>query len=103
MYTGEANQNGKRYVFSLEWYAPAENMTGTFTGDQIADYTYNGGLIVNNMPKLATEIVADEVFFVDSKSESTANPGEHIPGSYTSTPAEAPKFEEIDTGEDFPF
>ena len=59
MYTGEANQNGKRYVFSLEWYAPAENMTGTFTGDQIADYTYNGGLIVNNMPKLATEIVAD--------------------------------------------
>ena len=57
----------------------------------------------NGQKHYATEIVADEVFFVDSKSESTANPGEHIPGSYTSTPAEAPKFEEIDTDEDFPF
>ena len=59
MYTGEANQSGKRYVFTLEWYAPAEDMTGTFTDDQIADYTYNGGLIINNMPKLAKEIVAE--------------------------------------------
>lgn len=58
-YTGEASQSGKRYVFSLEWVAPAEDMTGTFTGDQIAEYSYNGGLVINNMPKLATEIVAE--------------------------------------------
>ncbi|MGN0236274.1 MAG: hypothetical protein ACI4BD_08235 [Paludibacteraceae bacterium] len=58
-YTGETTQSGKRYVFTLEWYAPAEDMTGTFTGEQIAEYTYNGGLIISNMPKLATEIVAE--------------------------------------------
>ena len=58
-YEGNTTQKGKRYQFTLEWYAPAEDMTGTFTGDRIADYTYNGGLIVSNMPKLATEIVAE--------------------------------------------
>ena len=59
IYEGNTTQKGKRYQFTLEWYTTAEDMTGTFTGDQITDYTYNGGLIVSNMPKLATEIVAE--------------------------------------------
>ena len=54
----------------------------------------------------ATDIVADEAFFVDSKSESTATAEQappFIPDSYTAAPTEAPKFEEIPQDEDLPF
>ena len=54
----------------------------------------------------ATDIIADEAFFVDSKSESTATTEQappFIPDSYTAAPTEAPKFEEIPQDEDLPF
>lgn len=48
--------------------------------------------------RFATEVVADEVYFVDSKADNQA--------SYPTEPAfqqQAPKFEEIDADEDLPF
>ena len=52
----------------------------------------------------ATDIVADEVYFVDSKAESNSeSPKEYIPNAYTAPAAKAPQIEEIDTDEDLPF
>ena len=56
--------------------------------------------------RYATEVVADEAMFVDSKNESGApsqfNDSYNAP-SYSSAPASAPKFEEIKTDDDLPF
>ena len=58
--------------------------------------------------RYATDIVADEVMFVDSRQDSNAASGGYTPDAYStpsfSTPAaSAPKFEEIKTDDDLPF
>lgn len=61
------------------------------------------------MKHYATDIVADEVSFVDSRNEgSAAGQGQYTPDAYTtpsySTPVDsAPKFEEIKGDDDLPF
>ena len=56
--------------------------------------------------RYATEVVADEAMFVDSKNESGAAGG-YATDSYNapsySSPASAPKFEELKTDDDLPF
>lgn len=59
----------------------------------------------NGQKHFATDIVADEVSFVDSRSESAAAQADQagfVPPAYTA-PAEAPKFEEIKQDDDLPF
>lgn len=57
----------------------------------------------------ATDIIADEVNFVDSRSESGApshasyTPDAYSAPSYASDAAAAPKFEELKTDDDLPF
>ena len=56
----------------------------------------------------ATDIIADEVNFVDSRSESSAPSQSYAPDaysapSYASDAAAAPKFEELKTDDDLPF
>ena len=57
--------------------------------------------------RYATEVVADEAMFVDSKNESGAAGGQYGADSYNapsySSPASAPKFEELKTDDDLPF
>ena len=57
--------------------------------------------------RYATEVVADEAMFVDSKNESGAAGGQFGADSYNapsySSPAAAPKFEELKTDDDLPF
>lgn len=58
--------------------------------------------------KYATDIIADEVNFVDSRQESGAASPQYTPDAYNvpsfSTPAaSAPRFEEIKTDDDLPF
>ena len=58
--------------------------------------------------RCATEIVADEAMFVDSKNESNTVGGGYSTDtynapSYSSSPAAAPKFEELKTDDDLPF
>ncbi|MBQ8310407.1 MAG: single-stranded DNA-binding protein [Clostridia bacterium] len=57
--------------------------------------------------RYATEVVADEAMFVDSKNEGGAAPGQYADTynapSYSSSPATAPKFEELKTDDDLPF
>ena len=64
----------------------------------------------NGQKHYATDIVADEVTFVDSRSESDAHAadntaaGSYVPAAYTAqVPAQAPSFEEIQRDEDLPF
>lgn len=57
--------------------------------------------------RYATEVVADDAMFVDSKNEGGAG-GQYTPDpyaapSYSSAPTAAPKFEELKTDEDLPF
>ena len=56
--------------------------------------------------RYATEVVADEAMFVDSKTDGGAvgqfNDSYNAP-SYSSAPASAPKFEELKTDDDLPF
>ena len=61
----------------------------------------------NGQKRYATDIVAEEVSFVDSRSESSSS-GQYVPDSYNAEPsfsggAEAPKFEEIKGDDDLPF
>ena len=61
--------------------------------------------------RYATDIVADEVHFVDSRAESPAAQGaqSYTPDAYSAAPAystpvgAAPNFEEIKTDDDLPF
>ncbi len=59
--------------------------------------------------RYATDIVADEIHFVDSRSESPMAQQPYTPDAYTSAPAfstpamAAPNFEEIKTEDDLPF
>lgn len=57
--------------------------------------------------RYATEVVADDAMFVDSKNESGAVSGQYTDSynapSYSSSPASAPKFEELKTDDDLPF
>ena len=60
--------------------------------------------------RYATDIVADEVMFVDSRQESSGMPAapQYTPDAYSapsfSTPAaSAPRFEEVKTDDDLPF
>ena len=50
-----------------------------------------------NNKRYATEVIADEVYFVDSKDEQSS------PGAPTFTTAQAPQFEEISPEDDLPF
>lgn len=52
----------------------------------------------NGNKRYATEVVADEVHFVDSRDEQSAAPG--VP---TFATAQAPQFEEISPEDDLPF
>ena len=59
-----------------------------------------------NNKRYATEVVADEAMFVDSKNEGGAVGGytdSYNAPSYSSSPAQAPKFEELKTDDDLPF
>lgn len=64
----------------------------------------------NGQKHYATDVIADEVSFVDSRAESgvnaseTTSAGAYVPAAYTEpTPAQAPSFEDIQRDEDLPF
>ena len=59
LYEGSAKVNNVYYKVFLNWYTYSEDMTGTFTGSDIDDYTYNqGGIVANNSPRLLTDVTA---------------------------------------------
>ena len=70
---------------------------------QSRSYTDNQG-----NKRYVTEVVADEVGFVESKSESSGGASQYTPDayanpSYSNTNAAAPKFEPVTDEDDLPF
>ena len=61
----------------------------------------------NGQNRYATEVVADEINFVDSKSESpmasSYTPESYAAPSFSSSADEAPKFEDVSNEDDLPF
>ncbi len=59
--------------------------------------------------RYATDIIADEVNFVDSRGESSASdvqgytPDAYSTPAFSSTPSSAPNFEEVESDDDLPF
>ena len=59
--------------------------------------------------RYATDIIADEVMFVDSRGESSASdnqgytPDAYSTPAFSSTPSSAPNFEEVESDDDLPF
>ena len=59
--------------------------------------------------RYATEVVADDAMFVDSKTDGNTAAGGQFsadsftPPSYSSAPAQTPQFEEVKVDEDLPF
>lgn len=56
----------------------------------------------------ATDVLADEVTFVDSRAESpgegtSASEATYVPDAYTATPEGQPNFEDVKADEDLPF
>ena len=76
-------------------------MVGTI---QTRSWTDNQG-----QKRYATDVVADEINFVDSKGEGASNQGgnpyaaESYAPSFASQNQEAPKFEEMSNDDDLPF
>lgn len=57
----------------------------------------------NNQKHFATEIVADEVYFVDSKSEATMFSNAPASAAYVPEAYTTPQFEEINDDDEVPF
>lgn len=67
----------------------------------------------NGQKRVATEIVADEAYFVDSKSEMEERTGfssasrndgpAYVPDAYKSTAESTPKFEDLSEDQELPF
>ena len=63
----------------------------------------------NGQKRVATEIVADEAYFVDAKSEmpgakETPKEGDsYIPEAYQATAESTPKFEDLSEDQELPF
>ena len=114
-YRSNDNQQPSADFFNVTaWRALAEHVTRYFKkGSSIfvvgtiqnRTWTDNQGV-----KRYATDIIADEINFVDSRSESPAGQGQpYTPDVYNSAPAystpatAAPNFEEIKTDDDLPF
>lgn len=106
----DANQPQADFFNVTAWRAQAEFVSRYFKkGSSI----FVVGTIQNRswtdqsgVKRYATDIVADEVSFVDSRSESTAaqadQAGAYVPAAYTA-PDAAPSFEDVGKDEDLPF
>ncbi len=110
-YSKDASQQQTDFFNVTAWRA---------TGDFVSKYFKKGSSIFvvgtlqnrswtdqNGQKRYATDIIADEVSFVDSRGES-ASSGQYVPESYNAEPAfsggaDAPKFEEIKGDDDLPF
>ncbi len=114
-YRSNDNQQPSADFFNVTaWRALAEHVTRYFKkGSSI----FVVGTIQNRtwtdqqgVKRYATDIIADEINFVDSRSESAGqNAQPYTPDAYNSAPAystpatAAPNFEEIKTDDDLPF
>ena len=105
----DANQPQADFFNVTAWRATAEIVHKYFTKGSsilvVGTLQNRSWTDQNGQKHFATDIVADEVSFVDSRSESAAAQADQagfVPQAYAA-PAESPKFEEIKQDDDLPF
>jgi single-strand DNA-binding protein len=112
-YQKDAESQQTDFINVVAWRQQAEFVTRYFRKGssicvvgtiQTRSWTDNQG-----QKRYATDVVADEINFVDSKGEGASNQGgnpyaaESYAPSFASQNQEAPKFEEISNDDDLPF
>lgn len=114
-YVSKNSEQGERqadFINVVAWRSTAEFISKYFRkGSAIC---VSGSIQTRNwqdqqgQKRYATEVVADEAMFVESRSESTSQ-SSYTPDAYTtapsfsSTPGSAPNFEDHNTDDDLPF
>ena len=110
---GEQGENQADFINVVAWRHTAEFISKYFRkGSSIC---VTGSIQVRNwqdqqgQKRYATEVVADEAMFVDSRNESGAAQSTYAPDAYTQAPSyssnagAAPNFEDHNTDDDLPF
>lgn len=112
-YQKDAESQQTDFINVVAWRQQAEFVTRYFRKGssicvvgtiQTRSWTDNQG-----QKRYATDVVADEINFVDSKGEGASNQGgnpyaaESYAPSFASQNQEAPKFEEMSNDDDLPF
>lgn len=112
-YQKDAESQQTDFINVVAWRQQAEFVTRYFRKGssicvvgsiQTRSWTDNQG-----QKRYATDVVADEISFVDSKGEGASNQGgnpyvaENYAPSFASQNQEAPKFEEMSNDDDLPF
>lgn len=109
-YSKDAQQNETDFFNVTAWRQTAEFVSRYFKKGSsiciVGTLQNRSWVDQQNTKHYRTDIVADEVMFVDSRAESSAsyNGAEtYVAPSFSSTSDVAPKFEEIKTDDDLPF
>lgn len=110
---GEQGETQTDFINVVAWRQTAEFISKYFRkGSSIC---VTGSIQVRNwqdqqgQKRYATEVVADDAMFVDSRNESGAAQSTYAPDAYTQTPSyssnasAAPNFEDHNTDDDLPF
>lgn len=107
---GEQNERQADFINVVAWRTTAEFISKYFRKGSAICVT--GRLQVrswddnNGNKRYATEVVADEAMFVESKGSETGGASyadAYIAPSYSSNAGTAPNFEELSTDDDLPF
>jgi single-strand DNA-binding protein len=112
--SGDNQQTATDFFNVTAWRALAEHVaryyrkgSSIFVVGSIQNRTWTDQ---QGVKRYATDIVADELYFVDSRSESPMQAAQpYTPDAYNAAPAystpvgAAPNFEEIKTDDDLPF
>ena len=107
-YNKDAQQNETDFFNVTAWRQTAEFVSRYFKKGSsicvVGTLQNRSWVDQQNTKHYRTDIVADEVMFVDSRSESSVGGDEGFVAPAFATPAaNAPKFEEIKTDDDLPF
>lgn len=116
-YSAEGDQQAD-FINCVAWRKTAEFVTNYFRKGSsicvVGSIQTRSWTDQNGQKRYATEVVADEVQFVDSKNENSGGragaaaaasytPQSYGGAAYAGTPDSAPKFEEMSNEDDLPF
>ncbi len=113
---GQSQQPTADFINVVAWRAQAEFITRYFRKGSsiciVGSIQTRTWTDQQNVRRYATEVIVDEVSFVDSKGDSSASganaynqyaPDNYNTPSYSSSMDDAPKFEELSNDDDLPF
>ena len=101
-FSGQGQEQQADFINCVAWRGTAEFITRYFDKGSalciIGNIQTRSWQDQNGGKRYATEVIADEASFVESK-----NSGQQNPNAPSFVPQEAPQFEELDPDDDLPF